>query len=260
MEDLEKQNKEMTAREYFDELKSRKNTMTAEGLDKIYAECEKKLKKYIVTGQVFGARKLMFHLKCIEKEKKIVDLGIDRFIYMEDIRFYIENVIDRRVKLCELECFPREIPDEIVDTIIATKNIFNKFYVLFTDYTETVTTELQKTRQIEHDPILFGSFQDKDTQSVNSRFYFLGDWVDEYCDLTLDKLVSDFARMEKETPVRYIATPTTMEELETQLEQLVEDKSNEYRMLKNEPLVQAVEERRKSKGLFSKVTSVLKKN
>ena len=27
--------------------------------------------------------------------------------------------------------------------------------------------------------------------------YFIGDWIDEYCDLTLDKMVSEIAKKEK---------------------------------------------------------------
>ena len=26
---------------------------------------------------------------------------------------------------------------------------------------------------------------------MNDRFYYLGDWVDEYCDLTLEKLITE---------------------------------------------------------------------
>lgn len=39
----------------------------------------------------------------------------------------------------------------------------------------------------DKDPILFGTFQDRKQKVCVDRFYYLGDWVDEYCDLTLDQ-------------------------------------------------------------------------
>ncbi len=61
---------------------------------------------------------------------------------------------------------------------------------VFTDYTGTVKPELKKKKAKEKDPILLGAFVDTKTRTKLERFYFLGDWIDEYCDLTLEKMVS----------------------------------------------------------------------
>ncbi|MDU7184950.1 MAG: hypothetical protein E6294_02830, partial [Klebsiella sp.] len=68
------------------------------------------------------------------------------------------------------------------------KDKFDEFFIVFTDYTGEKEREVKKER-IEKDPILFGAFLNEETKVVADRFYFLGDWIDEYCDLTLDKMI-----------------------------------------------------------------------
>ncbi|MCD3340325.1 hypothetical protein G8T81_14565, partial [Clostridium botulinum C/D] len=103
------------------------------------------------------------------------------FIYRDDVEEYIDNIAKDVVKLIELERYEREIPDEIVEVIKQTKGKFDQLYILFTDYTGKMERQVEKERR-EKDPILFGTFQDEKSRAVIDRFYFLGDWVDEYCD------------------------------------------------------------------------------
>ena len=94
---------EKTAKEYFDDLKQKKNQVTDEDLSKIYDNCLTLMKKYLTTGQVTGAKKLMFHLDTIEKERQIVSMGVNTFLYKDDIEYYIDNIAADAVKIIELE-------------------------------------------------------------------------------------------------------------------------------------------------------------
>ena len=49
----------------------------------------------------------------------------------------------------------------------------------------------------------------------------MGDWEDEYCDLTLDKMVNEVEASKKRNIVKTINTPEDIEELKKQLDQLV---------------------------------------
>ncbi len=140
----------------------------------------------------------MFLLECIEKERNVIELGIDTFVYKEDIEKYIDDISKNTVKIIELENYEREIPDEIVEIIEKTKDIFDKMYVLFTDYTGKITKEISKERR-DKDPILFGVFSDEKSRAIVDRFYYLGDWEDEYCDLTLEKMINDYKKKEDKT-------------------------------------------------------------
>lgn len=214
--------KEMTPYQYFQFVKSKVNEMNDENLNKLYSISSELLEKYKKTGQVKAAKKLAFHIKSILKEKEIIDLGITKFVYRDDIENYIDNIAKDVVKIIELKNYPREIPDELVETIEKTKDIFDEMYVLFTDYTGEVEKKVEK----ERDPILFGSFIDRAVDEMSQRMYYLGDWIDEYCDLTLDKLVSQTNK----SIVKEISIPNDTNELINQLNKIQELNNEEFRM------------------------------
>lgn len=211
--------KEFTPDEYFHIIKERRQSITDADLQKIYDNCLELLNKYRITGQSKGARKLLFHLDCIEKEREIVAAGVDTFIYRDDIEEYIDHIAKDVVKIIELENYEREIPDEIVHVIEAVGGKFDKLYVLFTDYTGRVERRVEREKR-SIDPILFGTFQDAKNRAVVDRFYYLGDWEDEYCDLTLDKLVGDVKAAKQRDITHTIKTPQDLAELKEQLSHL----------------------------------------
>ena len=222
MSELENQNTaeemtELTPQEYFEQVKERKHYITDEELVKVYDNCLELLNKYKITGQRKGIRKLLFHLECIEKEREIVKMGINTFIYRDDIEEYIDTVAKDTVKIIELENYERELPDEIVDLIVKDK--FDQLYIVFTDYTGKVARQIEKERRTK-DPILFGTFQNLQSRTVIDRFYYLGDWEDEYCDLTLDKMVNETEKAGKRDIVKTISTPSDIEELKKQIANL----------------------------------------
>lgn len=238
---------ELTPSEYFNQVKERKNKVTDDDLKRVYENCLELLNKYKITGQKKGMKKLMFHLECIEKEREIVKMGVDTFIYRDDIEDYIDHVAKDTVKIIELENYEREIPDEIVETIAQIKDKFDQLYVVFTDYTGKVEKQIEKERR-ERDPILFGTFQNQSNRTVIDRFYYLGDWEDEYCDLTLDKMVNETEKAGKRNITRTISTPQDIKELKEQLGGLLET-NNGFTIVNN------IETANK-KGFFANIKSV----
>lgn len=241
-------NKELTPQEYFDYLKGRKEQITEKELNDFYDGCLALVEKYQITGQKKVIKKLRFLVDCVDKERDIVRLGINTFVYREDIESYIDNISKNTVKIIELENYPREIPDEIVKTIAKTKDIFDQMYVVFTDYTGRVEKEIEKERR-DKDPILFGTFQKILSRSnntttveilINDRFYYLGDWIDEYCDLTMDKFLEESGK-EK---LKSIKTPINKNEIMEELSRL----DDELKITNLKP----------KRSLFSKVKSILK--
>ena len=193
---------------YFKMIKDMKHTTSDEDLDKFYDSSLLLLEKYKKLGQKAMLRKLMFIVDCIPKERELVKKGIDVFIYRDDIEEYINSVENKVVKIIELKNYPREIPDELVPTIDETRDIFDEYFVLFTDFTGKIERKVEADRRAK-DPILFGAFMDSRNNNLNDRLYYLGDWEDEYCDLTLEKLVEAKGK----DILKTIGTPTTKEEL-----------------------------------------------
>lgn len=241
--------KEINAKEYFDSIKDKKIKTTDEDLKKYYSNAEKLLQKAVISGQIEAMKKLVFHIDTIEKERQLIKLGIDTFIYKDDIEEFIDNVSKNTVKIIELERYEREIPDEAVDAISKTKHLFDKFYVVFTDYTGKVEKQALKERK-EKDPILFGVFQDEKNRIIVDRFYYVADWEDEYCDLTLDKMISQMQESGKDIE-RKISTPIDLDSIREQLNQL-EPKNNIYVMKDNSTV--------KKETFFSKVKTFFKKD
>lgn len=216
-EDAYESYRELTPQEYFEAMKSKKQQVSETDLKRIYDNCLELANKYRITGQIRGLRKILFCMESIEKEFQLVEMGIQTFIYKDDIDFYIDYVARKResktkpIKIIELERYEREIPDEIVAIVDKTKELFDQMYVVYTDYTDKEERKIAVENRLK-DPILFGTFLNKDKKVCVDRFYYLGDWIDDYCDLTLDKMVNESARVGRNI-VRTLKTPKDVKEL-----------------------------------------------
>lgn len=232
--------------EYFDYIKSKTHGIDDQKLAKAYEAAEYLISKYQKTGQREAMKKLLFQLEVIERERQIIKLGIDKFVYRDDIDEYIDDVAKNVVKIIELERYEREIPDEIVEVIEATRQYFDAMYVVFTDYTGKVGRKVEKERR-EKDPILFGTFEDDANKVLINRFYYLGDWVDDYCDLTLEKMVSEMQKQKNRGIVVQSYTPEDIDGLRKQVGMLEENKGS-----------MVVNPNKSGTTFFQKVKSVLK--
>lgn len=82
--------------------------------------------------------------------------------------------------------FVRPIPQSVVETKQKCDEIgfFDNYVVLHFDPDNKATTEKARQEAVRpRDPILFG------IMLGSRRLYFVGDWVDEFCDLTPQKIV-----------------------------------------------------------------------
>jgi len=208
----------MSAKDYFDLVKGCRQRFEQSDLDAIYKNCMYLANKALITKQKKALGKLLFQMECLEKEKKLLDLGFDTYVNMDDVDYFIDTVREKSVKIIELANYEREVPDEIVDNVVKTEGIFDEYYVVFTDYTGAMERQIAKERR-DKDPILFGVFRSKSRHTVVDRFYYLGDWVDEYCDLTLEKMVEEM-KQEGRDIKKLIELPKTLDELRESLKNL----------------------------------------
>lgn len=248
---------QLTPQQYFDRMKEKKNTVSSEDLKRIYENCLELANKYRITGQIRGLRKILFCMESIEKEQKLIEMGITTFVYKDDIDFYIDTVANSRdrkvkpVKIIELERYEREIPDEIVAVIDRTKELFDQMYIVYTDYTGKEERRIEAEKK-QKDPILFGTFLDKKKKVCIDRFYYLGDWVDEFCDLTLDKMVNETSRLGRNI-VRTMETPKDIEQLRRYIDAHYEvEKDSISKIIRKPDADLSVR-----KNMFSRVSTIL---
>jgi hypothetical protein len=198
----------MDSKDFFKILKSKKQAMTNAKLDLFYDNCIDMLKKFQITGQTDGMKKVVFLAEHVTKEKQLLDLGITQYVHKYDIDDYIRDISDEDVSIIELSKYERVIPDNIIEKITKCKDIFDEMYVLFTDYTSQHKRKIEADK-INNDPILFGCF--KRGRGFHDRFYVIGDWIDDYCDLTMEKFLTDFKKHGRDVD-NHIYTPEDLNE------------------------------------------------
>ena len=196
----------------FLDLKQQKQIIEDAELQRVYENAQVFANKYAETGQTEALKKLIFVLQTVTKERELLKLGFNQFIYKDAIDAYIDQVSVKPIKITELCNYVRDVPQEIVDKVKLTKEIFDEFFVVYTDYTSKEDRRVEASKR-ERDPILFGVFLDRNAHVCNERFYYIGDWIDEYCDLTFDRMLTDLGKYNVKPGS--IETPKTIDELKS---------------------------------------------
>lgn len=199
-------NLKFSSQEYSDSLTNRKQTITIQRLSQHFDNVICSMDKYTVTNQLYLVNKLQFIIETLRKERDLVKMGLNTFICFEDIQNYIDNNSKDVVNIIELENYRHSIPDEFVEIVHKTNHVFNKFYIVYTDYTK----EIQEQVIEKKGPILFGAFQDTKTKVFHERFYLIGEWEYSYCDSTFKKIV------EKDDFAKYTSIPDDAREFQSQ--------------------------------------------
>lgn len=201
--------KDLNPSKYFDVVKNKKHEVTDETLNEYYGNCLKLITKYEKSGQNKALQKLLHLTSCVEKEREVIHTGIDMFVYRDDVFEYIEDVAKKVIKVIEMKNYTRDIPREVLEKYHKVESLFDEFYVVYTDYSGNIERKT-KAEKRDKDPILFGVFKKKinGTHYLNDRMYVIGDWEDEYCDLTLEKMVSEYKEVKGKDIDQKIKTPT----------------------------------------------------
>ncbi|QSM00774.1 hypothetical protein YerA41_073 [Yersinia phage YerA41] len=186
--------------EYFNRLKGclteSQIDVLNQKLEVVYSHLESARKN----GQHKLIQTLVFNGKSILREIKASSVGFSRYVNKDDLKKFIDLIKPRdSVKIIELERYPRIIPEDASAKLKLAKdnNLFDTYYVVFTDYTgkDYSTPEEKKIIQRNRDPILLGVYDDPILGDKGDRFYLIADWVDEYCDLTFDKMITEMTKV-----------------------------------------------------------------
>lgn len=214
--------KNLPPENFFRIIKNNKHEIDLDKLESIKRQTAQEIENFIKTNQFSSAERLMFHLKTFQHEHDAIDAGFKYYVFRDDIDEFICNVSQDVVKIIELENFERKIPEHLIPIVVKAQEYFDDLYVLFTDYTGREERKIEAEKRA-NDPIVFGTFHSKNNKIWNHRFYYICDWTDEYCDLTLDKFVS---KMYTDTNknVLYTTENYTIEQLQERLKAAKDDK------------------------------------
>ncbi len=204
---------EVTPSAYFDYVKGLKEKLNNEEYDLIIDTTIKMLKKAELTKQTEMAYKLTEELKLALRELDAAKAGFDIYVSRKEVEKYITDVESKSIKIIELSKYEREIPDDVIDKISKANEIFDELYIVFTDYTKKETKKVAKHRR-DKDPILFGAFKEKAESDstrtfVSDRLFFIADWVEEKCDLTLEEICRDIKDKSDKSIIYKVNAPDT---------------------------------------------------
>lgn len=138
-------------------------------------------------GQKALAEELTKNLVALRAEAHLVALSQTKYLAEETLVEFVKKC-PKGLRLDWVENFTRVIPPDVQARKVAcdTRLIFDNYVVLHYDPETKSYAQTQAEKKAEEaakrDPILFGVLEGR------RRLYFIGDWVDTLCDLTLDQI------------------------------------------------------------------------
>ena len=239
---------------YFKYVKSK---LTKLQQDKLKERLDK-LKKLIVQAKELKQQalfeELAKRLTLVIKESEAIACGIEYRVERQHIDKIRDKVKGLNIEFGPFEEFPRTVPAKVVKKIkqIQKTCVFDSYWILYTAQLgeEKSKTNLEKIK--EKDPILFGRFEFQP-----NTFYFIIDWIDEFCDLTLDKFLDTIKKDDPDYELDKI--PDMNDRLIKQLIVDVKEKDGRLRSAKRDTYHGLMAEEAKKEKKMSKLIGKLKR-
>lgn len=178
--------KPMTVLEFFSHMKNSTEELLV--VEDAAARFEHALTQARLRGQQALLEGLLAGADVARAEAQLAAAGEKKYIEEKTIVAFVKQS-ERGLRLDYLRNFMRPIPDEMAEKKLRLDalDIFDNYAVLHYDpenraVAPTVEERIREEER-KRDPIFFGLIKG------STRLYYLGDWIDEYCDLTLEKIV-----------------------------------------------------------------------
>ena len=149
------------------------------------------LRTATITGQVSLKEKLAREMFVNKYEAELYANGL-YYVIDEDKVVEFAKKTEKGVSLIYLKNFARPLPDKVVKVLteVDSLEVFDNYAVMCYDPEGKKKVETEEERVKRKDPILFGLI------SGSNKLYYITDWVDDYCNLTLQQFV-DTLKIEK---------------------------------------------------------------
>lgn len=168
---------------FFSDVKSISNDEIDKFVDrtKEYVECIGFSEK---SGQTALKERLIDNLVVNKYESVLYAKGLYKAINENAVVMLAENS-EKAISLDYIKNYGKMIPVDVIRKKIEIDklHIFDNYCVMYYDPDGKTYIETKEEEEKRKDPILFGLIKG------SKKLYYICDWVDEYCDLTLDKVV-----------------------------------------------------------------------
>jgi hypothetical protein len=173
----------ITIREFF--LNTSKNFKELTPIAEIADYFQNAINQAIKLGQDSLKEKLINQLDVVRGEIILLQMGLKFYINNDQVCSFYEKVDeDKNLKLTWIKNFVKIIPQNLVELKekIDERKIFDNYVILHYDPHGIATDLTEKELELKKDPILFGVIKN------SKKLYYVGDWKDDYCDLTLESM------------------------------------------------------------------------
>ena len=118
-------------------------------------------------------------------ETQLVSVGLNRYLTEAALVEFVRKC-PKGLCLAWISNFTRVVPEDVLSKKVLADNrkIFDNYVVLHYDPERKAWAETEAEKRARKDPILFGVLKG------SRKLYFVGDWVDEFCDLTLEQIAN----------------------------------------------------------------------
>ena len=198
----------VSAQDFFNSLKLSPNILEKD--KSMIDQYETVMRNASANGQTALVEKVLAMKDVVMGEIKLISLGLKKYLTEEQIvKFYsMVNDDKRHLKLTWIKNFARVIPSDVTELKKKMDQalVFDNYVILHYDPKSTGVCDTEEEIKKKKDPILFGVI------AGSNKLYFIADWIDEVCDLTLDKLVDTLGEkaltINNKTVTKYINTIT----------------------------------------------------
>lgn len=135
------------------------------------------------TGQIALKEQLLNGLEVHRCETQLFATDNKKYLSEEIIVKFVKQA-KKGLRLDWVKNFTRIIPQSIIDKKERLDElfVFDNYAILHYDLNKKSWAETEQEVQARRDPILFGLIHG------SRKLYFVGDWTDELCDLTLEQI------------------------------------------------------------------------
>lgn len=191
--------------EFFESLKTNVKKQNKKDIEDVLLKYTTVLQNAQDNNQIALVEKIKDHVNILKYEMTLCMSKFGKYLTSEDVvKFHnVASVHEKyRTGLCltYIKNFIKIIPEEITKLKKEADElkVFDNYVILHYDYSGNSVSDTKEEKAKKKDPILFGVIKG------STNLYYVGDWIDDYCDLTLDVIIKKLGKEVGEISVENI--------------------------------------------------------
>lgn len=181
--EVKEDEKYIDALQFFSLVKASSKESVATYRDRV-SDYLKSIHNAVTVGQTALVEDLLRGLVTNKYESVLFAEGLYYVVNEQQMVSFVKQC-EKGIKLEYVKNFTRPMPQDIVDKIakINQLEVFDNYVVLYYDPDGKIYKETAREEAKRKDPIIFGVI------AGSEKLYYIADWIDEYCDLTLEAFI-----------------------------------------------------------------------